>query len=189
MHRISLQPSSYNRTGGLLWISTYVGVHDPALQRWRLAHPQLVGGAGDYDLVCAHPLGYASGRANGYVYGDVPDGDIDLAELAERVARLQRFVTMVRESVLPWFAEASDPDSIVGSRTGDCTSNPVALLEWLAFHGRRDLVHRYAERYRARHPGTEQRWADGVAAAHAGHPCPHGGDTIAQVAWSAATLS
>ncbi|GAA3284615.1 hypothetical protein Dvina_18815 [Dactylosporangium vinaceum] len=96
---------------------------------------------------------------------------------------------MVREAVLSWFTEASDPDSIVGSRAGDYTGNPVALLEWLASRGRIDLIHRYAERYQGRHPGSEQRWAAGVAAARAGHPCPLGGDTLAQVAWSTAVLT
>nr|BFE56419.1 hypothetical protein GCM10020063_009450 [Dactylosporangium thailandense] len=154
-----------------------------------VAHPYLVGGPADQDLVCAHLLGYASGRANGYVYGDASDGDIDLAEPVERAGRLQRFVAMVREGVLPWFAEASDPDTIVGSRAGVCTNNPVALLEWLASRGRPDLIHRYAERYRARYPDIEQRWADGVAAAHAGRPCPHGSDIVPQVAWSTTTLT
>jgi len=189
VHRIALQPSSYNRTGQLIRISTYVGVGDPALRRWRLAHPHLVGGPADHDLVCAHLLGYASGRANGYVYGDALDGDIDLTDPAQRARHLDRFVAMVREGVLPWFAEASDPDSIVSSRAGDFTNNSVAILEWLAYQGRIDLVHNYVRRYRARHPGTEQPWADGVAAALAGRPCPLTGDEVTAMAWSTTTLT
>ncbi|MGI5238697.1 hypothetical protein [Dactylosporangium sp. CA-139066] len=188
VHRIALQPSSYNRTGRLISISTYVGVTDAALRRWRLAHPHLVAGPAEHDFVCGHLLGYASGRANGYVYGDALDGNIDLTEPAERVDHLKRFVAMVREGVLPWFAEASDLKTVVGSRAGDCTNNPVALLEWLAYHRHPDLVHRYAERYRARHPGTDQRWADGVAAARAGRPCPLTGDNVVAMAWSRTTL-
>ncbi|WP_422742697.1 hypothetical protein ACN27B_30125 [Micromonospora sp. WMMD754] len=189
VQQVALQASSYNRVGGLISVSTYVAVRDPVVRTWRLAHPHVVAEPADRDLVCGHLLGYASGRANGYVYGDAQDGDIDLTDPAQRVGHLHRFMAMMREGVLPWFAEASDPDSIVGSRAGDYTVDPVAVLEWLAFHGRFDLVHSYAERYRARHPGTEQRWADGTAAAHESRPCPHGGDSIRAMAWSATMLT
>ncbi|MHA4950688.1 hypothetical protein ACX27O_25500 [Micromonospora sp. SD19] len=189
VQQVALQAGSYNRAGGLISISTHVVVRDPGVRPWRLAHPHLVAEPADHDFVCGHLLGYASGRANGYLYGDAQDGDIDLTAPTQRVERLERLVAMVREAVLPWFAEASDPDSIVSSRAGDYTNNPPAVLEWLAYHGRPDLVHRYAERYRAGHPGTEQRWADGSAAAHAGCPCPHMGDTVAAMAWSATMLT
>jgi hypothetical protein len=189
LHEIALRPSSYNRAGKLIAVCTYVGVRDPALRRWRLMHPHLVAPPGHHDFVCGHLLGYASGRANGYLYGDAEDGDIDLTEPAERPSHLQRFVAMVREGVLPWFAEASDPDSIVDSRAGDYTNNPVALMEWLAYRDRVDLVHRYAERYRSRHPGTHQRWADAAATADAGRPSPHGADLVTAMGWSAARLT
>ncbi|WP_238006514.1 hypothetical protein KZZ52_16375 [Dactylosporangium sp. AC04546] len=189
LHQIALHPSSYNRTDRLVSVSTYVGVRDPAFRRWRLAHPHLVAPPRDHDFVCGHLLGYASGRANGYLYGDAQDGDIDLTEPAERAKRLKRFVAMLEEGVLPWFTEASDPDLIVNSRAGDYTNNPVALMEWLAYQDRIDLVHSYAERYQARHPGTEQRWTHGAAAATAGRMSPHGGDTAAAMGWCATILT
>ncbi|MGC4891219.1 hypothetical protein [Micromonospora sp. DT227] len=189
VQQVALQAGSYNRVGGLISISTHVAVRDLAVRTWRLAHPQVVAEPVDRDFVCGHLLGYASGRANGYVYGDAQDGDLDLTDPAQRVGHLGRFVAMVREGVLPWFAEASEPDSIVSSRAGDYTVDPVAVLEWLAYHGRFDLLHSYAERYRARHPGTERRWVDGAAAAREGRPCQHAGDSVWALAWSTTTLT
>ncbi|MCW6005244.1 hypothetical protein K1W54_11715 [Micromonospora sp. CPCC 205371] len=103
-------------------------------------HPGLVAAATDRDLVCAHLLGYAAGRANGYLYGDAADGDLHLTDPASRERTMTALVAIVREGVLPWFAEASDPDTIVTSRAADYTSDPVAIAEWLASRERLDLV-------------------------------------------------
>jgi hypothetical protein len=53
---------------------------------------------------------------------------------------------MLRNSILPWFAEAGDPDLVVASRAGDYTNSKVALVEWLASRNRPDLVAAYAQR-------------------------------------------
>src|SRR5882724_2449995 len=60
-HQVHVQPSKYNRTGTLVNVGTMLNVRDPALRRWRRAHPQRV--MQDDDFVCGHLLGYASGRA------------------------------------------------------------------------------------------------------------------------------
>lgn len=188
VQRIVLQPSSYNRAGKLILISTHVAVGDFALRQWRMAHPGLVVPPADNDLVCGHPLGYASGRANGYVYGDADDGDVDLTDEAQRPARLTLFVEMVRQAVLPWFVLACEPDSIVISRAGDY-SLPFMVMEWLASRNRVDLVRGYAERFLARHPGSEQRFAQGSAAAGADRPCPLVNDLAVVAGWSSTMLT
>jgi hypothetical protein len=148
LHQVHVQPSKYNRTGKLLKIGTMLNVRDPALPRWRRRHPELVHSNDDY--VCGHLLGYASGRANGFVYGEPADGDVDLTDPATREDRLRRFVAMFRNSVVPWFAEASEPESIVASRAGEYTNRPVSVVEWLASRGRPDLIISYADRYLSR---------------------------------------
>jgi hypothetical protein len=156
-HQIHMQPSKYNRRGGPVTVQTMLNVRDTALRRWGRLHQDLVLVEGDY--VCGHPLGYGAGRANGYLYGEYEDGEIDLSVPAERERRLAAFVRMVREAVLPWFVEASDPDLILSSRAADKTSEPERIVGWLASRGRVDLVPAFAERYLRRHPG----WADGYA--------------------------
>jgi len=188
VQRIVLQPSSRNRAGKLISISTHVTVRDPDLRRWRMARPHLIVPPADSDLVCGHLLGYASGRANGYLYGDARDGDIDLTEPAERPARLAQFVGMVQQDVLPWFAEAGEPDAIVVSRAGDY-SLPYTVMEWLARRNRLDLVRSYAERYLARHPESEPRFARGSAAAAAGQPCPLVNDLAVVAGWAGSMLT
>ncbi|MFG2040004.1 hypothetical protein [Dactylosporangium sp. NPDC048998] len=161
LHRISLAPSAYNRTGSSIEVTTYVSVHDPALRARR---------GGDDDLVCGHALGYTAGRANGYVYGDFTDGQLQLADPVLRLGVLERFAATVREGVLPWFAEASDVETVVGSFAGDHTANPEALVDWLASRGRPDLVAAYGARYLARHPGREEGWAARIARGNGGPP-------------------
>lgn len=51
-----------------------LNVRDAALRRWRKTDPHLAISPGD-DYVCGHFLGYATGRANGYFYGDFSDGE------------------------------------------------------------------------------------------------------------------
>jgi hypothetical protein len=75
--------------------------------------------------VVGHLLGYASGRANGYLYSDADDGNLDLTEPAEREHRLAALVAMFREAVLSWFSEASTPELLVASRAGDYTNDSV----------------------------------------------------------------
>jgi hypothetical protein len=182
-----LQPSSHNRAGKLISISTHVTVRDPALRQWRMAHPHLVVSPADSDVVCGHLLGYAAGRADGYLYGDAHDGDVDLTEPNRRRTRLTRFVEVVQHAVLPWFDEAGEPDLIVTSRAGDY-SLPFTVMEWLASRNRLGLVVSYAERYLARHPGSEPRFAHGSAAAAAGRPCPPVNDLAAVAGWSSTML-
>ena len=92
VHQVHVQPSKYNRTGTLVRVGTMLKIRDPALVCWRRAHPERV--MGDGDGVVGHLLGYASGRANGYLYGEPEDGDHDLTEPAERERRLATFVAM-----------------------------------------------------------------------------------------------
>ena len=47
-----------------------------------------------------HYLGYASGRAYGYFYCDVEDGQIDLSRPVEREQHLRARASTVREAVL-----------------------------------------------------------------------------------------
>jgi hypothetical protein len=75
-HHIALAPSLYNRAGQAILVRTYVGVADPALRQWRIDHSGLVAAAADRDVVCGHLLGYAAGRAKGYLYGDPADGSV-----------------------------------------------------------------------------------------------------------------
>ena len=152
-----------------------------------MAHPHLVVPPADSDVVCGHLLGYASGRANGYLYGDAHDGNIDLTEPAQRPARLIQFAGMVQQAVLPWFAEAAEPDLIVISRAGDY-SLPFTVMEWLASRNRLDLVRSYGQRYLARHPGSEPRFAQGSTAAAAGQPCPPVNDLAVVAGWSSTML-
>ena len=169
-HQLHIQPSKYNRTGKLVKVSTILNVRDSRLSIWRRAHPDLV--VNDGDFVCGHLLGYASGRANGYFYGSPEDGDIDLTDPLDREAQLQTFVAMLRNSVLPWYAEASEPELIVTSRAGDCTNDPVSIVEWLASRSRSDLITAYADRYRAHDPRADDAYFEGVAAARSAQPNP-----------------
>jgi hypothetical protein len=188
-HRVHVQPSKHNRTGMLVHVGTMLNVRDPALREWRRTHPQRV--MRDDDFVCGHLLGYASGRANGYLYGDADDGDIDLTEAAERESHLEAFVAMFRNAVLPWFAEANEPELIVASRAGDYTNDPVALVEWLASRSRQDLIAAYVQRYLTRHGGAEQPYMEGVASARSGQPDPGRWmvNTATALGWSATRLT
>jgi hypothetical protein len=169
VHQVHLQPYRWNREGQAIAVGTRLNVREPALRRWRNANLDRVRTPVD-DFVCGHLLGYASGRANGDVYGEAADGDINLTDPAERGPRLQAFVAMFREAVLPWFDEASDPDLIVTSRAGDCTNDPVALTEWLASRNRLDLVSLYAHRRLSRAPGTQSSYGRGVSKARSEVP-------------------
>jgi len=114
------------------------------------------------------------GDAEPTLYGDAQNGDIDLTDPAQRDAGLQRLVSMFREAVLPWFDEASDPELIVTSRAGDCTNDPVSVVEWLASRHRSDLIGTYVQGHVARHGGADQFYDDGVQAGQAGQPSPVG---------------
>jgi hypothetical protein len=187
--QVHVRPSKHNRTGTLVKVGTMLNVRDPASRDWRRAHPERV--MRDDDFVCGHLLGYASGRANGYLYGDADDGDIDLTESAEREWRLEAFVAMFRNAVLPWFGEASEPELIVASRAGDYTNDPVALVEWLASRSRQNLIAAYAQRYLTRHGGAEQPYMEGVASAGSGQPKPGRWmvNTATALGWSVTKLT
>jgi hypothetical protein len=156
-HQIHFQPSKSNRRGGSIKVQSMLNVRDVALRQWRKTNSDRAIEQGDF--VCGHFLGYASGRTNGYLYGDFEDGEIDLTKSAERDQHLRAWVSTVRGAVLPWFADASDPDLIIGSRAADKTAAPGCIVEWLASRGRADLVPAFLDRYLERHSG----WGDGVA--------------------------
>lgn len=104
VQQIHVQPSRGNRAGKLV-----------------------VAGPAD-ELVCGHLLGYASGRANGYLYGDAENGDIDLTDPGQRRKRLAAFVAVLSEAVMPWFDEAADRERIVASRPVRRTPTVLVLL-------------------------------------------------------------
>jgi hypothetical protein len=186
VHQLHLQPKHWNRQGQTIEVSTVLNVREPALSAWRKANAHRVRQPAD-DFVCGHLLGYASGRANGFLYGDAEDGDIDLTDAAQRKRRLEAFTGMVREAVLPWFDEASEPELIVTSRAGDYTNDPVALVEWLASRDRFDLVDQYVRRHLSREPATLSAFEEGAAKARAGVPyaeIPYGNRAV-DLGWSA----
>ncbi len=188
-HQLHIQPSKYNRRGKLVKVSTILNVRDSTLSTWRTAHPDLV--VNDGDFVCGHLLGYASGRANGYFYGSPEDGEIDLTDPLDREAQLQTFLAMLRNSVLPWYAEASEPELIVTSRAGDCTNDPVSIVEWLACRNRSDLITAYADRYRAHNPRADDAYFEGVAAARSAqlNPGRQMGNLATALGWTVTMLT
>jgi hypothetical protein len=167
VHQVHLQPKRCNRQGQTIEIGTMLNVRDPALKAWRRANAKCVRQPAD-DYVCGHLLGYASGRANGFLYGDAEDGDVDLTDPAQRKHRLEVFASMFRAAVLPWFDEASNPELIVTSRAGDYTNDPSALVEWLASRNRADLIAGYVQRYLSRHPAARSSFDEGAAKARSG---------------------
>lgn len=189
IHQLHLQPKRWNRQGQTIEVGTILNVRDPALKAWRNANADRVRQPID-DFVCGHLLGYASGRANGFLYGSAEDGDIDLTDAAQRERRLEKFTGMLREAVLPWFDEASDPELIVTSRAADCTNNPVALLEWLASRDRLDLIDQYVRRQLNPEPATLSAFEEGAAKARAGVPYAEipGGNLAVELGWSVTIL-
>ncbi|SDZ60536.1 hypothetical protein SAMN05421684_7063 [Asanoa ishikariensis] len=187
-HQIHVQPDTYNRRGGPIAVQAMLNVRDTALRRWRKANPQLVFDP-DNDYVCGHFLGYATGRANGYLYGDFRDGEIDLSSPGERERHLDAFVATVRQSVLPWFAEASDPDLIVESRAADMTSSPACIVDWLASRGRIDLVPVYVARYVERHPEWDEGVRRGVALAADGQRPEYSTNWADVLGWTSAKVT
>ncbi|MEV4623351.1 hypothetical protein AB0J74_32160 [Asanoa sp. NPDC049573] len=186
-HQVHVQPRPYNRTGECVEVGTILNVRDRALARWRQANPDRVISGGD--AVCGHQLGYAAGRSDGRLYGDVSDGDIDLTDPAQREQRLQRFVSMFREAILPWFAEASEPGLIVGSRAGDHTNDPTSVVEWLASRDRPDLIAAYAQRYLSRIADADESYAKGVAMARSGQSSPSTTNQATALGWSVTRLT
>ncbi|MDG6104105.1 hypothetical protein Daura_12295 [Dactylosporangium aurantiacum] len=187
-HEIPFQPSSLNRTDGTVTVSTFLILRDAGLTGWRRAHPGHCLLPEPDDWAIGHPLGYAAGRANGYVYGDFTDGELDLTAPAGRAETLAGFAAVVRDAAMPWFAEAGDPDLAVVSAPGDRTNSPSALVEWLASRGRPDLVEVYLDRFLRRNPACGERIRLGRKIAGAGgHPLPaHGMDQAVCLGWSAA---
>ncbi|GAA1513726.1 hypothetical protein GCM10009827_030400 [Dactylosporangium maewongense] len=190
-HEVSLQPSSMNRAAGTITVQTVLILHDAALTTWRRANPGRCLVPDQDSWAIGHPLGYAAGRANGYVYGDFPDGQIDLTDPARRPAALATFAAVVRDAVLPWFDEAGDPDRAVVTVPGDRTNSPSSLVEWLAARDRPDLVEPYLERCLRRNPTWGDRLRLGHELAAAGrHPFPtYGGDLAVCLGWSASPAS
>lgn len=162
----------------------YLMIADEALQAWRIAHPDDVV-HGD-DVLIAQPLGYVAGRAHGRVYGSWEDGVIDLAEPTRRAVRVAAATAMVRNSILPWFAETAEPDTLV-TKAPPVTiwMSAVRIIEWLASLERRDLIGYLVGRILAYNP----KLRDGV---ERGRPLasraerPPGGDLAAGVGWATA---
>ncbi|MET7397519.1 hypothetical protein ABZS66_28935 [Dactylosporangium sp. NPDC005572] len=188
LQEVPLQPSSLNRATGTITAQTLLNLREPALAMWRRTNRDRCVTSGD--MICAHFLGYVSGRANGYVYGDFDDGELDLTDPAARIRHLDEFVAMFRIAVLPWFAEASDPDVAVSAPVADRTNVPAALAEWFASRGRPDLVRAYVDRYRARRPATAEAIAVGAAIAATGQPLSveHGGNLAVELGWVSVML-
>ncbi|MEJ3746380.1 hypothetical protein WEI85_24205 [Actinomycetes bacterium KLBMP 9797] len=161
-----------------------LNVRDAALRRWRKTSPDRVTRQDDY--VCGHFLGYASGRANGYVYGDIVDGEIDLTHPGSRERHLQDWVAMVRNAVLPWFVEASDPDLIITSRAADKTSSPAAIIEWLASRSRPELIPAFLNHYLQQHPGWRDDAAKGSTLAAKGQPLGPTTNWAIELGWAGA---
>ncbi|GAA2584366.1 hypothetical protein GCM10010435_72790 [Winogradskya consettensis] len=190
VHQVHLQASRYNRADECVRVGTMLNVRDGVLRKWRRGNPESVVPPAD-DFVCGHLLGYASGRAGGYLYGDASDGDIDLTDLRMRRQRLEIFADMFRQAVLPWFDEASDPERVATSRAGDYTNRPSALVEWLASRDRVAQIGTYVHRYLARTPSAQQRYEAGRAKGEAGLPHAElqGGDMAEELGWSVAKLT
>jgi hypothetical protein len=190
VHQVHLQGSRYNRANQLVRVGTMLNVRDGVLREWRRGNQESVVPPAD-DFVCGHLLGYASGRAGGYLYGDALDGDIDLTDPFMRWQRLEAFAVMFRQAVLPWFDEAGDPERIATSRAGDCTNRPSALVEWLASRDQEARIGTYVHRYLARMPGAQQQYDTGRAKGEAGlsHAELQGGDVAEALGWSVAKLS
>lgn len=190
VHQVHLQASRYNRADQMVRVGTMLNLRDGVLRKWRRGNQEFVVPPAD-DFVCGHLLGYASGRAGGYLYGTAPDGDIDLTDPVMRRQRLETFVDMFRQAVLPWFGEASDPERIATSRAGDCTNRPSALVEWLASRDHGAQIGTYINRYLARNPGAQQRYETGRAKGEAGlsHAELQGGDMAEELGWSVSKLT
>ncbi|GAA2357627.1 hypothetical protein Cme02nite_51420 [Catellatospora methionotrophica] len=156
IQEITLQPDRYNRRGS--WISAQgaIGVREPALGRWRTANASRVSSGGDY--ICGTALGYASGRANGFRYGDYTDGELNLTDPSQRLPKLHTWLAKVRTGVIPYLDEASHPEAIVFSRAVEICGNPAGIVEWLIFRQRPQLIPPLVEYFMDNNPG----WADGV---------------------------
>lgn len=190
VHQVHLQSSRYNRADQLISVGTMLNVRDVVLRKWRRGNQESVLPPAD-DFVCGHLLGYASGRAGGYLYGDAPDGDIDLTDPRMRRQRLETFADMFKQAVLPWFDEASNTERIATSRAGDYTNRPSALVEWLASRDQEVQIGTYIHRYLARDPGARQRYETGRAKGEAGlsHTELQGGDMAEELGWSVGKLA
>jgi hypothetical protein len=163
IYEIELQPSRYNRRDEWISCQSVVLVRDPALQRWRRANPDRT--ISDSDYLCGTGLGYASGRANGFRYGEYSDGELDLTDPALREENLKEWLAKVRTGVLPFFSEVADPDTIVTSRAAEICGRPDAIEEWLIFRARADLVPAFADFVLSAYPQWRKGFDEGQAMA------------------------
>lgn len=127
-------------------ISLHLLACDSTLHAWRAGHTDAV--LHHDDILIAQPLGYVCGRAHGYVYGSWEDGVLDLAEPEQRAARLTATISMLRNSILPWFAETADPETLVTTAPASTISTSAStistsassIIEWLASLNQRNLI-------------------------------------------------
>jgi len=184
--QISLQSSTRNRTGKQISVGLHVVVRDGELRSWRQAHPDLV--LCDSDWLVGQPLGYVSGRANGYFYGSYEDGVVDLLDPAARLRTLSALVALVRSSVLPWFGETADPAQMLRAPAVTLQAGSSSIVEWLASRDRRDLIEPLVDRILSAQPGMRDDYQRGRELAHRGHR-PSTTDRGEALGWSTVRLS
>ncbi len=184
--QIVLRGSTRNRAGRQLLVELLLVVRDQDLKRWRAAHPDVV--LRDDDWVVGHPLGHVAGRANGYTYGSYEHGVLDLLDRARRVDVLTSMHTVIRDAIRPWFAETAAPESMLTAPSITLRTGGQSILEWLACHGRADLVEPMVSRILATQPGWRDGYQQGCLMARDGQR-PSVVEPAAQLGWSAVALT
>jgi hypothetical protein len=184
--QIALRGATRNRAGRQMLVELLLVVRDGDLKRWRAAHPDVV--LRDDDWLVGHPLGYVAGRANGYTYGSYEHGVLDLLDPARRVDVLTSIHAVIRDAIRPWFAETAAPESMLTAPSITLRTGGNSILEWLACHGRADLVEPMVDQILASQPGWREGYQQGwLMARDAQRPSVM--EPAAQLGWSAVALT
>ena len=155
----SLLGVRHNGAGRRLRLGMSMSVRDRDLGAWRRSrHPRLVEIMGD--RVVGHPVCWVAAAA----------GEIDLSDPARRLDALAGAVEAIGDHVLPWFDATGEPELL--ARTAPVVtlrSSAYAIIDWLAFRGRRDLIGVLLDRVLTTYPEERsvyqrgwQRAMDGV---------------------------
>jgi hypothetical protein len=151
--QIHLQSSKWNSTGQHVEFGVVLNVRDGVLRKWRRANPDRTSYTRvNDDWVCGHPLGVLTATWD--------QAQVDLTVPANRRARLDAFIGLLRSVALPWFEASRDPDRIA-VEVPDVTVDlyVVDLVEWLVSKGNQEqaaqLVERWLTRDPSRRPGFE----------------------------------